>query len=127
MLSIVIPSKFLKERTYIINTLFNFLGLKYSINVQNVSDGYIKISYPENRCVKKLHIKDTFFSIETHKWLDRQTLPKQPLTKCNVSEINALCNVFLNNVPVIYGDDLEGSKIFLFDGNKIILNLDIFG
>jgi len=120
MVKIYIPSSYFIERKYVIDTMLgNYLGIRYRIiPIEKEFDYSIKL--PNNNT---LIIKDYFFSSKINKYgyLTEESIPEKVFFGTNrfITE---------NNIPVIYGKDLE--TIILTENNsvnkKIICHIDIF-
>lgn len=111
MLSVQIPNNNIPEREYVIKTLFDFLGLPYTI-ITNNSKSYYSILF--NECA--LFIQDSFFSCypEALSYLNADALPEKIVFAKNEFAIE-------NNIPIIYGTD----ELYITE-NKIICGIDIF-
>jgi len=112
MIRILIPKNNIKERSYIVDILFDeFLGLEYEINT--CSDNVYQIVLPNEN---KIIIEDHFFDKypKCLSYLRRESIPQQVIFVKNdfITE---------NDIPVIYGND----KLKVSD-NRIICGIDIF-
>ena len=112
MLVIKTPDNNLKERKYVIDTIFNeFLNIEY--NSETGSKDY-EIILPNDN---KLIIKDHFFNKYTSdlEYLDIKNLP------INISFIE---NNFIirQDIPIIFGD----SRLDIEESEQIICGIDIF-
>ncbi|WP_246944224.1 polysaccharide deacetylase family protein [Bacillus pinisoli] len=112
-MKILLPGKFLDERTYIVNVLLkDFLGLQFEIEVHNILDYVILL--PNG---KELWIKDHFFSHvpPTEGYLHHSFLP----TKVSFAK-----NRFIpeQDIPIIYGTE----DVDVIRDERIICNIDLF-
>jgi len=112
MIKILIPNNNISERKYIIDILlFEFLGLKYNIEIKDIKNYEIIL---ENG--NKLIIEDCFFNRfqKELKYLNEENIP---------TKIEFIKNKFIveEDIPVIYGND----KMIVKE-NQIICGIDIF-
>ncbi len=110
-MKILVPNNNHKERTYIINILFQeFLGLKIILEFKNVEDWIIQFDD------KEVVFKDSFFnSFKVEKsYLKEENIPK---------EINYVKNKFTkeSDIPILFG-----SKFLTVQEKSIICGVDIF-
>ena len=111
MIRLSIPENFVQERIYILSVLLeDFLGLKITISVDDVSDYFI---YLPNG--KQLVVKDHFFShINDDTFLDVRNLPQAPVFLKSKYAVKS-------DMPILYG----GNRIEKHD-QTIIVDADIF-
>ena len=112
MININISSKFLSEKKYIIDIIFNeFLGLTYKINIRNCENYEIILNNN-----KIIIIKDYFFKKheKEEQYLSIENIPKE----CKFIKKSALID---NNIPIIFGKNQLN-----INPNRIISEIDIF-
>ena len=123
MITIQVPENYEAERHYIILLIFKeFFGL--DIQVQPVNRQDVQIT---TNGYKKLLIADGLFSLPDDKWLQPESLPKQPLQIWNLKDVPILAETISNLIPVIYGEPMDSSNFFKRSNEGIQLNIDIFG
>ncbi len=113
---ILYPRSCQNERKWIAKVLLEkFLAVDY---VTEVKDGEFKIEAEG----KELVFPDIFFRQTQVKWLERESLPQQPLQEWDTRELGWEINLVTPVVPVIFGDSkMEVSP------ERIRLGIDIFG
>jgi len=113
MLTIKIPSSFVKERSYVVHVLFNeFLGLKTKIEIDHKVQDYHIILANNN----KLIVKDHFFGKfdDGLSYLDEINIPEQ-IQYCNNRYI------LEKDLPIIFGKKKTDSHKHI-----IITEIDVF-
>lgn len=136
MLTIYSAHSYKAERKYICDVLIKkFLGIEYSLQFQDRSDWRI-----EGSNGRKLFLPDVFFQTEGNKWLERDSLPKQPLAVWDTSRTDIDCPLVAPEIPVIYGwvpanpeitdilsVDILGSAFYLLSRYEEVVNKKLDG
>jgi len=123
MIRVQIPDNYQPERYYILSVMLEeFLGLDIAIELSNRNNTRILIDGKH-----ELVIADGLFSLPCEQWLQKASLPKQPLKIWNLETIALQANTINHKIPVIYGDDQTADNFFSISENRIYLGLDIFG
>lgn len=118
MIKIITNSRCLEEKKYIANILFDqFLGIECQINFEdNVGDTYIiRLPNDESFC-----LPDVFFSSAEQVWLQKASLPEEPLVYFDVESI--VNSPYSASVPIIFGDPL-----YQDESQNSKAPIDIFG
>lgn len=122
MIKIICNDKYLSEKEYIFDIIFNeFLGIKYSLEIDNNIKDEILISIRESNII----FPSVLFSVEKNQWLKEASMPSLPLDIFCSDDLfgNALKNFSL---PVIYGKKINNKFVNISEKN-IYIGLDIFG
>ncbi len=118
------PRSYLPERQYIHKALLQeFLGLEFQAKAEDRQDTCIMVADDQG----KLILTDVLFQIPPEKWLNEDSLPKQPLAVWTLPDAFPNGKVVPSRVPLIYGKPVRDGLYYSDDGNKITLGLDIFG
>jgi peptidoglycan/xylan/chitin deacetylase (PgdA/CDA1 family) len=75
---------------------------------------------------KQFLIVDILFQTPPTQWLSLASLPRQPLSVWDISNISNIIPLAFSNIPIIYGNEYSNSCLVEF-GKELHLNLDIFG
>lgn len=123
MINIQIPSTYSPERQYVLFVMLDeFLGLEYQVSLENRCD--IRITAGEG---KELLVIDGLFGIPEYQWLQKSSLPIQPLKKWDLNNVPFPVTTVDKQIPIIYGGCPSVDGFFQLSGDKIYLGLDIFG
>ncbi len=123
MIIIQIPGNYNIERNYVLSLIFDeFLGVEYQI--QQCDSHQVRIIMDDG---KELLMVDKLFSTKEDQWLQKSSLPIQPLKKWDLNNVPFTVPIVSRQIPVIYGDDPSAVDFFQKSDDKIYLGLDIFG
>lgn len=99
MLIVEAPPTYIPERKYIVKLfLGHFLGIEYKMRFQERKDVCIT-----GQDGKRLYLADIFFQTPESKWLTQDSLPKQPLSICKITECSLRKVLVSLEVPIIFG------------------------
>ena len=122
-ITVYMPKGYRDERDYILRVILGeLLGLEYQVDSWDREVTCISFSNNSN-----IILADTFFNKSKGKWLDKSSLPQQPLKVWDASILGDNVNLIHKNIPVIYGEDPDDNLFFNINNNTIKLGLDIFG
>jgi len=124
MITIRIPATYEPERRYILSVVIReFLGLDiHEILPADCKD--VQITTGDGR---ELVIADGLFGVPEDRWLQPDSLPRQPLKVWNLGTAAIDPLTVSSSVPVIYGKDPDSADFFTASDGQINLGLDIFG
>ena len=117
MLQIYHPNYCQNQIRWILKVIFSeFLGITYSAKIHDEDD--FKIHFEG----KELILKNIFFKKAKIDWLKEGSLPKRPIKKWQISDLEIFSKLKNQSIPLIYGE----SGVSITD-KTININLDIFG
>lgn len=115
-LKVELPLGYTSEQGYVVKCIMaDFLGLAFE--TAHAAIPCVKIHDGTGR---ELTIEADLFTRPSHTWLTRASLPHEPLSWCNVSDLGA--RLLHNPLPVLYG-----SPSFTHDDRSIHIGIDVFG
>ncbi len=129
MLLVHIPDTYIPERTYIISTIMQYLlDLDIKIQVEKRSNVLLEISSID---AKKLFVADILFQTPHERWLTNRSLPEQPLSVWDTTDILPEDLLTGPELPVIYGTEIINTHLALNymeeKSDEVNLGIDVFG
>jgi hypothetical protein len=114
-----------KERQYVFHVMLcEFLGLSYHTVLEDRNDLCITMNSNHE---KQLIISDAFFLSVEPTWLQKASLPTQPLAVWNVEQKEIRELLLGKLLPVIYGEKRDSVHYLSEEHNQIKLGIDVFG
>lgn len=121
ILIIETPDTLLPERDYIMSVVLGeFLGIPWRHVIKDRSDVRITISGYD----LEVKLPDILFQTTGKNWLSPKSLPSQPLSVWDSSDLELPVNLVDKQLPVIYGDYNPRTKR---NKSSVWIPLDIFG
>ena len=114
------------ERAYVLDVVLGeFLGLQW--RAEPGDPGPVEITWSEDAGGRRLVVADGLLATSADAWLTPRSMPAVPLARWRPEEIGLQPELVSPDVPVLYGDELEGGGFGRAGEDLIELGIDLFG
>ena len=114
------------ERAYVLDVVLGeFLGLPWRSEPRD--PGPIEITWSGDADGRTLTVADELLATPADAWLTPRSMPAVPLARWRPDEIGLTPELVSSEVPVIFGQELEGGGFGRVADDRIELSIDVFG